>query len=148
MADFTEKYKQTGSLVKFSPNGELVATAIQKRLVIRETCSMQILQLYNCLDTIQNIEFSQDSELILVCSYKLGCFQVFNVNDETWTAQIEEGALGCKFVKWVPDSRHILSFSNFEVRLTVWSLITGKAFHIPFPKYSDRGYHSLHRLRF
>jgi WD40 repeat protein len=140
MADFTEIYKQSGSLCFFSPNGEYVATAVQKRLVIRETHSLQIVQLYNCLDTIEEIVWAADSDLILVASYKLGSFQVFSISDETWTAQIDEGIHGCSRVEFAPDARHILSFSDYELLITIWSLITKEAMYIQYPKNIDRGH--------
>jgi hypothetical protein len=139
MADFTEIYKQTGSLCFFSPSGEYVATAVQQRLVIRETHSLQIVQLFNCRDTIQDIQWASDSDLILVASYKLGAFQLFSIQNEEWTAQIEEGIVGCARAYFAPDARHVLSFSDFELRITVWSLITKEAMYIQFPKFMDRG---------
>jgi hypothetical protein len=117
MADFTEIYKQSGSLCYFSPNGEYIATAVQQRLVIRETNSLQIVQLYNCQDVIQDICWSNDSDLILVASYKMATFQIWSLTDESWAAQIDEGIVGCVKVQWAPDGRHILSFSNFEVKM-------------------------------
>jgi WD40 repeat protein len=103
--------------------------------VVRETSTLQILQLYNCLDTIQQIEFSNDSNLVLVASFKLATLQVFNVNDDQWTAQIEQGQIGLDLCLWAFDSRHILTFSKYDLRLTVWSLITSKAIHIQYPKH-------------
>lgn len=140
MAEFTEIYKQSGSLCRFSPNGEYIATAVQQRLVIRDTHSLQILQLFNCTDSIQEIEWACDSDLILVASYKLGTFQVWSLEDEKWTAQIDEGIVGCSLVKFAPDGRHILSFSDFELRITVWSLITKEAIYLQYPKFTNRGH--------
>ncbi len=115
MADFTEVYKQTNSLCVFSPNGEYIATAVQQRLVIRESHSLQIVQLYNCTDLIQDLTWSPASDLILVASYKLGIFQVFSLEDENWTCKVDEGLVGCVKVVFSPDSRHVLSFSDFQV---------------------------------
>lgn len=115
MADFTEVYKQSQSLCKFSPNGEFIATAVQQRLVIRQTQTLQILQLYTCLDNIQQIEWSADSDLILVCSYRLKTFQIWRLSDEKWSAEVDEGLAGLVKVIWAPDSRHLLSFSDFNV---------------------------------
>jgi WD40 repeat protein len=115
MADFTEVFKQTQGLVSFSPNGEYLATAVQQRLVIRESQSLQILQLFNCTDLIQHVSWSQGSDLILVASYKLGIFQVFSLEDEEWTGKVDEGILGCSKVLWAPDGRNILSFSEYQV---------------------------------
>ncbi|KAI8896244.1 hypothetical protein BC833DRAFT_541597 [Globomyces pollinis-pini] len=140
MADFTEIYKQTGNLCKFAPDGESIAIGINQRLVIRDAHSLDILHLFNCADNIQAIEWSQDSELILVASFRLKCFQVWSLKDQNWTAKIDEGLVGCVNVVWAPDSRHILSFSEFQLRITVWSLVTKSAVFIQHPKFSDKGF--------
>jgi hypothetical protein len=111
--DFSQVYKQ--SLSKFSPNGEFIATAVQQRLVIRQTDTLQILQLYTCLDNIQDLQWSPDSDLILCVSYKLKTFQIWCLSNEKWTAQIDEGLAGLVKVMWTPDGRHLMSFSDFNV---------------------------------
>ena len=113
--DFTELYKQTGNICRFSPNGLYLATAVQYRLVIRDADSLQILHLFNCADPIQDIQWSPDSDLILSVNYKTGCMQIWSLRDELWKAKIEEGLAGCTRVLWAPDARHILSFSDFHV---------------------------------
>ncbi len=115
--DFTELYKQTGNVCSFSPNGLYLATAVQYRLVIRDADSLQILHLYNGSDTIQDIIWSPDSEYLLSAHYKLGNIQVWSLKNENWTAKMEEGLAGCTKVIWAPDARHLLSFSDFDVRL-------------------------------
>jgi len=113
--DFTELYKQTSNLCIFSPNGLYIAIAVQHRLVIRDAESLQIVQLFSCIDNIQAIEWSQDSEYILCASYKLGVIQVWSLSDQEWTAKINEGVVGLTRVQWAPDGRHIISFSDFKV---------------------------------
>ena len=93
--EFTELYKQSGNLCSFSPNGLYLATAVQYRLVIRDADSLQILHLYNCNDTPQDILWSPDSDLILTANYKTGCIQIWSLRDEHWTAKIEEGLCVC-----------------------------------------------------
>lgn len=53
------------------------ATCVQYRLVIRDVNTLQILQLYTCLDQVDHIEWSGDSVLILCAMYKRGLVQVF-----------------------------------------------------------------------
>ncbi|KND00317.1 uncharacterized protein SPPG_04641 [Spizellomyces punctatus DAOM BR117] len=138
--DFTELYKQSLNLCHFSPNGLYLATAVQHRLVIRDAESLQILHLFACTDNIQHVSWSPDSELVLCASFKLGILQVWSIKDEEWTAKIEEGVSGLVDVKWAPDARHLLSFSDFQLRITVWSLTSKEAYYIQYPKYSDKGY--------
>ena len=113
--EFSELFKQSSNLCCFSPNALYLATAVQYRLVIRDAESLQIVHLFNGRDVIQDIQWSPDSELILCANYKLGYIQVFNLRNEKWNAKIEEGLAGCTRSFWSPDSRHILSFSEFQV---------------------------------
>ncbi|KAI9202344.1 quinon protein alcohol dehydrogenase-like superfamily [Polychytrium aggregatum] len=138
--DFTELYKQSSGLCYFSPNGQYLATAVQHRLVIRDSESLQILHLFSCVDEVQDIAWSPDSDLILCASYRLSVIQVWSLRDPEWTCKIDEGAAGLASVKWAKDARSIMSFSDFQLRVTIWSMVTKSAAYIQYPKFADRGY--------
>lgn len=40
--------------------------------------------------------------------------------------------------RWSPDSRHILTTSDFQLRLTVWSLVSTACVHVPWPKHGSK----------
>ncbi|KAJ3005261.1 WD repeat-containing protein wrap73 [Thoreauomyces humboldtii] len=138
--EFSELYKQSGSLCRFSPSGLLLATAVAYRVVIRDAETLQILHLFQCTDSVNHVEWSPDSSLLCCANFKLGVIQVWSVVKEDWTGKIEEGVSGCVGVKWGADSRSLLSFSDFQLRITIWSLVTKEACYIQYPKYSDKGY--------
>ena len=117
MADFTELYKQTGSLCKISPSGEYIASALEHRLVIRHAETMQVVVMYSCQANIEDLGWAPDSNLVYCASFQLGNIQIFSVRDESWTAHIDEGLCGTVALKWCPDARHLLSFSEFNVNL-------------------------------
>jgi hypothetical protein len=91
--------------------------------------------------------------------------EVFKLRDETWNARIEAGAEGLLKAEWAPDGRHILCFSQWgvsripswcpsvidawQLRVTIWSLVSGNATYIQFPIHPDRGTVSIaaHFLR-
>lgn len=52
-----------------------------------------------------------------------------------WLAAAE----GLDGVRWAPDGRHILTWANFQLRITVWSLVSQHTCYIKLPKYSVRG---------
>lgn len=54
----------------------LQASCVQYRLVVRDVNTLQVLQLYTCLDQIQHAEWSADSRFILCAMYKRGLVQV------------------------------------------------------------------------
>ena len=56
-----------------------------------------------------------------------------------WTCKIDEGSAGIAYSRWSPDSRHILTTSDFQLRLTVWSLLNTACVHVQGPKYGSKG---------
>ncbi|KAI1789913.1 WD repeat-containing protein 8 [Ganoderma leucocontextum] len=169
--DFTEIYKQTLSLVSFSPGTHFLLTAVQDRLIIRRSDSFQIARtwlvhstpsptsaaLSNATSTgplslrdrsgesgsnawITHAGWSCDSEYVLGACAKTGIVSVFKLRDETWSARIEAGSEGLVKAEWAPDGRTVLCFSEWGLRVTMWSLVTGAATYIQYPIHPDRGY--------
>ncbi|KAF9022969.1 YVTN repeat-like/Quino protein amine dehydrogenase [Hymenopellis radicata] len=154
--DFTEIYKQSGSLVSFSPGGHFILTAIEDRLVIRRTDSCQIartvlidaspsptnsfLQKTTVKTRISHASWSSDSEYFLAACAPKGAVHVYKLQDERWYARIDAGAEGLVKAEWSPDGRYILCFSEWGLRVTIWSLIDGRATYIQFPLHPDKGY--------
>ncbi|RDX44321.1 WD repeat-containing protein 8 [Lentinus brumalis] len=169
--DFTEIYKQTASLVAFSPGTHFLLTAVQDRLIIRRSDSFQIARTW-LVDTspsptseallssnaagphslrdktgesssnawITHAGWSCDSEYVLGACAKTGVVCVFKLRDETWNARIEAGSEGLVKAEWAPDGRAILCFSEWGLRVTIWSLVTGAATYVQYPIHPDRGY--------
>ncbi|KXS21187.1 YVTN repeat-like/Quino protein amine dehydrogenase [Gonapodya prolifera JEL478] len=138
--DFTEVYKQTSQLVLPSPSSALLAVAVSHRLVVRDADTLQIRHLFACTDAISDVVWSPDSRYIAVASKKLGLIQVWAMDDTEWSCKIEAGAEGLERIRWAPDGRSIMCFSDFQLRVTVWSLIERECAHIQYPKYTDRAF--------
>ncbi|KAK9993842.1 hypothetical protein SO802_023545 [Lithocarpus litseifolius] len=136
--EFTESYKQTGPCC-FSPNSRFIAVAVDYRLVIRDTLSFKVVQLFSCLDKISYIEWAVDSEYILCGLYKRPMIQAWSLTQPEWTCKIDEGPAGIAYARWSPDSRHILTTSDFQLRLTVWSLVNTACVHVQWPKHGSKG---------
>nr|XP_056721356.1 WD repeat-containing protein WRAP73 isoform X1 [Euleptes europaea] len=132
--NFSECFKLSGQLCKFSPDGKYLASGVQYRLVVRSTNTLQILQLFTCLDQIQHIEWSSDSLFILCAMYKRGIVQVWSLEQPGWHCKIDEGSAGLVASCWSPDGRHILNTTEFHLRITVWSLCTKSVSYIKYPK--------------
>lgn len=49
--------------------------------------------------------------------------EVLESKSEGWTGKIDENAAGLAAAIWAPDSRQILAYSEFNLRVTVWSLV-------------------------
>ncbi|NXN12203.1 WRP73 protein, partial [Indicator maculatus] len=137
--NFSELFKLSGLLCRFSPDGKCLASCVQYRLVVRDASSLQILQLYTCLDQIQHIEWSSDSLFILCAMYKRGIVQVWSLEQPAWHCKIDEGSAGLVASCWSPDGRHILNTTEFHLRITVWSLCTKSVSYIKYPKACQQG---------
>ncbi|XP_026577859.1 WD repeat-containing protein WRAP73 [Pseudonaja textilis] len=139
MVNFSELFKASNHLCKFSPDGKYVASGVQYRLVIRDVSTLQILQLFTCLDQIQHIEWSSDSLFIFCAMYKRGIVQVWSLEQPEWHCKIDEGSAGLVASSWSPDGRHILNTTEFHLRITVWSLCTKSVSYIKYPKACQQG---------
>lgn len=137
--NFSELFKQSNQLCKFSPDAKYLANAIQYRLIVRDVKTFQILHLYTCLDAIQLLEWSPDSQFILCGMFKRGLVQVWSLEQPEWTCKIDEGSAGLVAVSWSPDSRHILTTADFQLRVTVWSLVNKSVSYIKYPKDCQKG---------
>ncbi|KAM4651427.1 WD repeat-containing protein WRAP73 [Discoglossus pictus] len=137
--NFSEVFKLSSQLCKFSPNGRYLASCVQYRLVIRDVSTLQILQLFTCLDQIQYIEWSADSMFILCAMYKRGLVQVWSLEQPEWHCKIDEGSAGLVSSCWSPDGRHILNTTEFHLRITLWSLSAKSVSYIKYPKACQQG---------
>ncbi|KAM8863407.1 WD repeat-containing protein WRAP73-like isoform 2-T2 [Spinachia spinachia] len=113
--NFSEVFKQSNQLCKVSPDGKYLATCVQYRLVVRDVSTLQILQLYTCLDQISHMDWSSDSLFILCAMYKRGLVQVWSIEQPDWHCKIDEGSIGLVSSRWSPDGRHILNATEFHV---------------------------------
>ncbi|XP_044092914.1 WD repeat-containing protein WRAP73 isoform X1 [Neovison vison] len=137
--NFSEVFKLSSLLCKFSPDGKYLASCAQYRLVVRDANTLQVLQLYTCLDQIQHAEWSADSRFILCAMYRRGLVQVWSLEQPEWHCRIDEGSAGLVASCWSPDGRHILNTTEFHLRITVWSLCTKSVSYIKYPKACQQG---------
>lgn len=137
--NFSEVFKVSNQLCKFSPDGKCLASGVQYRLVVRDVNSLQVLHLFTCLDQIQHVEWSSDSLFILCAMYRRGIVQVWSLEHPEWHCKIDEGSAGLVASCWSPDGRHILNTTEFHLRITVWSLCTKSVSYIKYPKVCQQG---------
>lgn len=132
--NFTELFKVTSYQCSFSPDGQYIACANQYRLIIRATTTLEIINVFACIDVIDTIEWSYDSRFILAGLIKRSAIQIFSLDNPEWKCKIDEGSAGLSRVHWAPDSRHILTTAQFNLRITVWSLASKSVSYIKYPK--------------
>ena len=72
-------HKYSGCLPACSPNGRYIASTEEYRLTVREAESLQVVQLYSCLDRIRTVEWCSRSEYILCGLQNKQTVQVRNI---------------------------------------------------------------------
>jgi WD40 repeat protein len=137
--DFSEKAVFTGPLPCFSPDGKLVALAQEYRLVVREVETLAVVGLFSCLDRIEALSWSPCGDLILCGMYTHGTAQVFSIADSEWSCSITEGLAGICSARWCPSCEEILLTAEFQVKLSVWSLVDQNCHNLPPPKHPEAG---------
>lgn len=70
---------------------------------------------------------------------KKGIIEARAVYDEEWRCKIEDPVLGILYARWSPDSRHVISFSDYSMRASIYSMIDKNIFYIKNPKFCDKG---------
>nr|ADN34297.1 WD-repeat protein [Cucumis melo subsp. melo] len=66
-------------------------------------------------------------------------FKAWSLTQPEWTCKIDDGPAGIAYARWSPDSRHILTTSDFQLRLIVWSLVNTACVHVQWPKHTSKG---------
>jgi WD40 repeat protein len=130
---------QHSSQACFSHSGEFLASSKGAKLSIFAASHLSLLASYTLLDVPAQIEWAEDSEYLLCAIPKKGLIQVFSRSDPSWSAKISLGLSGLSYARWTPDSRQVLTITEFQLRLTVWSLVDKSVCHIRNPKHADKG---------
>ena len=73
----SEGYSYSGPRPAYSPDGRYIASAEEYRLVVRDVDTLQIVQLYSCLDRVKHIQWCCRSEYILCGLLKRPTVQVY-----------------------------------------------------------------------
>uniref|UniRef100_A0A3Q0KCX1 Putative wd-repeat protein n=1 Tax=Schistosoma mansoni TaxID=6183 RepID=A0A3Q0KCX1_SCHMA len=132
--NFSDVVKVANSLAVLSSNGIYIASGSQHKVFIRIANTLQIFQIYSCVDIVQNILWSADSLFILTILKHRGIVQIFSLENPDWTCKVDEGSAGLLSAIWSPDSRHFLTTTDFYLRITVWSISEVSVSYLKFPK--------------
>ena len=138
MLTFSNKRKYSGNIA-FSPNSKFFAISKGLELLIYDNKSLKPLQTFSFCDFIEDIQWSKNSKLILVGLYKRSRCEIRNIENPKWYCSIDEGVQGMKNALFSPDSFHILTISDHNIKLSIRSLIDKSLLYINYPKFSKKG---------
>jgi len=106
---------------------------------VRDADTLDVVTIHPCRDAaiITKVQWSPDSQYIMAVQQQSELIHVFSIHDLEWHASINQGMTGLTNCQWAPCSRHILAFTDFNLRITIWSLIRKTVYYIKFPKFSS-----------
>ncbi len=120
-----------------SKSSEFIASVSGSRLTVRLSTTLEIAQIFQCIDKIESFEFSPDSSFIYCAQYSRNAIQVFSLADKDFKCRINEGVAGMVNSWWSPDSRTLIVESDFGIQLSFWSLVEATSSIVAFPKPSN-----------
>ena len=138
MLTFSNKRKFSGCIA-FSPNSKFFAISKGLELIIYDNKYLKPYQNFSFCDFIEDIQWSKNSELILVGLYKRARCEIRNIENSKWYCSIDEGVKGMKYSLFSPDSLHILSICDHNIKLSIRSLVDKSLLYINFPKFAKKG---------
>ena len=138
MLKFSNKRKYSNQ-ISFSPNSFYFAISKGIQLVIYSSQSLKPVKIYTFIDFIEDIKWSNSSELILIGIYKRNRCEIRNILNDNFICTIDEGLQGMSNALFSPDSTHILSFNQHISKLTIRSLLNKNTFYISLPKFAKKG---------
>ena len=144
-----------------SPGGEFIATTHQSHLILRSSLSGDIVQDFQLPEEFAakcrfvrwykkykirgqlpaNLQHADKPERVLLANNDT--VLIYDANDAQWKAEISGAASDFDCIANVDFGRtpdEVLVFSDFNVKVTVWSLITKRGVEIRDPKSLMYGY--------
>ena len=138
MLTFSNKRKYSGNIA-FSPDSKYFAISKGLELIIYDNKYLKPYQNCSFVDFIEDIQWSKNSKLILVGLYKRARCEIRSIENPKWYCSIDEGVKGMKYSLFSPDSLHILSICDHNIKLSIRSLVDKSLLYINFPKYARKG---------
>ena len=136
--NFSEVVQHSG-LVQFSPDSHYLAVVRSNALTVYLSSDLETKASWALTDTPTQLEWSPDSCILFTTHVKRAVVQLFSLKDHGWTGKITLSPSGLTGAMWSPDSKKVLTFTEFQLRCTIWDLTDMSVNHIRNPKFSDKG---------
>eukprot|EP01134_Creolimax_fragrantissima_P002208 CFRG2208T1 len=163
--DLSYTFECSKGLASLSPNGLYVASAHKHILHVRTAdihASENNIQKHTAADIIYYIEWSPDSNYVLVSLNSRSKVQVFSIRDRLFECTFDQGGLGLSHARWLqtrPKTKvaqpldmhdtstphmplYVAIFSSHNLFTSVWSLATQACAHVANPKFTRQAFDS------
>ena len=115
--DFSEplSHNRPGSC-RWSPvHGEFVVSVISHQVIVQDAASLEVRHIFSCDDNVAEVEWSGDATYLLCILQNQKSVQIWSILDPDWRCKINEPVTGIVAALWTPDSRHVITFADFQV---------------------------------
>ncbi|KAL2726974.1 WD repeat-containing protein WRAP73-like isoform X3 [Vespula squamosa] len=117
-------------LCYFSTNGKYLAIAFQVNLILKNVKTWNTIRSFIFSDIIEYIEWAPNNEYILCANITKAIVQVYSLNYPQWKYKLIEGSAGLASITWSSNNKHLLTLSELNIQVSVWSLEDNSVLHI------------------
>lgn len=138
---FTNLYKHSNRICRYSPDSNYIAVLVGNQLVIRSHPDLEILHVYTKEWPIDAMGWSPNSEKLFIANIKQNHYEAHAMNQAEWSCRFKDPHRMIANIKFTSDSNTIFNTQKFHHGFNVFSLRHQKAFiPIDHVKFKDRGY--------
>ncbi|KAJ2956423.1 hypothetical protein NQZ79_g7745 [Umbelopsis isabellina] len=138
---FTDLYKHSNRICRYSPDSNYIAVLVGNQLVIRSHPDLVILHVYTKEWPIDAMGWSPNSEKLFIASIKQNQYEAHAMNQADWSCRFKDPHRMIANIRFASDSNTIFNTQKFHHGFNVFSLRHQKAFTpIDNVKFKDRGY--------
>lgn len=129
---FSPLYEYSGKACMLSPDGNHTLFSYEKQIIIIENDTQTSVVKLFCSDRVDSAEWSPNSKLVFGIvrrskSMEVGTeegltWKVFSIEDLSWNVTMQDEKNSITSALWVPNSRFILTSSEYNLLTCVWSL--------------------------
>ena len=138
MLKFSNKRKFSGNIA-FSPDSNFFAISKGIQLVVYSIQLLKPIRIYDFIDFIEDIKWSNNNQLILIGIYKRNRCEIRNIQNNNYLCTIDDGIQGMTNSLFSPDSLYVLTINENVTKLSIRSLQNKSLFYINLPKFSKKG---------
>ncbi|XP_046816933.1 WD repeat-containing protein WRAP73-like isoform X2 [Vespa crabro] len=104
--------------------------------ILRDVKTWNTVQSFIFSDIIEYIEWAPNNEYILCANITKAVVQVYSLNYPQWKYKLIEGSAGLASITWSSNNKHLLTLSELNIQVSIWSLEDNSVLHIPNLKSS------------